>query len=982
MVALAFLMLVPAYAAAQSTDKIVIQDNFGEFDRGDLVFLFGSITQVEAESFLILQIINPDGDICNIQQLTPLSNGIFLTEQIPLQGSICGLEGRYDVRVFYGDSSASAEFTTTSEIYQKPSPGNYLDIAADLTSQKIASLEKNVGTTLTEYTYRLGNATAGGSLEKVEGVYTDLWLDFVADDEIHEIDPGIRPAVISALDTTTGLLEEDKFSFDIANDIDRDIFSAVFYYEIGDKKAAIDKLNDVFVSIKNVDPIKVKRKALSFAELEQTVQNLMTKTGFILSKDVKEELAFIFSRGTAPIYATELNDLLDLLTEARYLDVISRKDSPLYRLVQNEWESRRASLADKGSIEDLLEPKEKVTKLHSAALLLRDLDNVDRFISRDSKSNSDLANVIMPDWRDLESDLRLATSVDDILDAATEIRNMRDIVDISSRITKVVEISESTSIDSGIVDGWENLLEEIKMARSVPEMLLIVSEFDRSINEFREKRSPLTILKFEYEKLKAKANLQADYDNILKINDALRIIETAQQIEAGNPTVSRIDRIEVLLVGVSEAVPAIRADLESYTKDAYNVRAGDILKRIKSIENLVESSLISKRFLPGFTDFAESMNVRLDEIRELVINDELARADDLVGEMFSEWQLVTSAYAKDPYGSKKGYNLDELKKIEFRERIEVMNVAVKNFYNVNFEPHADEYSDLTSDAYDLIDRGNFIDAESKILEIGDFLGENLALKHDRIIFDISYDQEDANWVLSGYLNKMIDWRQNIYLTIYDKDANIQNELKFTDTRQGEFLTRWHSPTEPGMYIVSLEWENTEASQIVYVPKVVDYDYTDKDLSIVELAREFEELESFIESFGGDNYKNDRFGDLMLDIEKALEDKDAQKAKRGITTLTTAIERYLPERSKNAVIEVSYDNGKLVLAGAVKKTLVFSEDLFVDVFDQKKKQIDEIFLKDSSSGQFSETVFLPLKPGTYVAQLDYHGTLVTDFFTVD
>ena len=45
-----------------------------------------------------------------------------------------------------------------------------------------------------------------------------------------------------------------------------------------------------------------------------------------------------------------------------------------------------------------------------------------------------------------------------------------------------------------------------------------------------------------------------------------------------------------------------------------------------------------------------------------------------------------------------------------------------------------------NDAYELIDIGNFVDAESKVTEIGDYLSDYLVLKTPSIIYDISYDQ--------------------------------------------------------------------------------------------------------------------------------------------------------------------------------------------------------------------------------------------------
>ena len=97
---LSFVLFMPVYASAQIPDRITILDNFGEFDRGESLFIHGEIANLVGESFLIMQIINPQGDLCQIQQLVPLPDGTFITEVIPLDGRICGLPGEYEVRLF------------------------------------------------------------------------------------------------------------------------------------------------------------------------------------------------------------------------------------------------------------------------------------------------------------------------------------------------------------------------------------------------------------------------------------------------------------------------------------------------------------------------------------------------------------------------------------------------------------------------------------------------------------------------------------------------------------------------------------------------------------------------------------------------------------------------------------------------------------------------------------------------------------------
>ena len=441
-IAFAFILLVPTTAFSQTLDRISLLDSFGTYEKGENLFIFGSLVNVLPDAFLIIQIINPNGDLCQIQQLVPLSNGLFITESIPLKGKVCAITGEYEIRIFYGDYSTKSTFTVSNSIYTEPTGSEYFDTASQLVSDKINSIEEKTGENLDDFLSKLqsiSTSVSGNTILELEELYVDLWNSYFIENELFDIKPSFRVSVTSALDSTSKLVEDGKMSFDVAQSIDKEIFSSIFYYEIGDTHIAVNKLNDVFVSLTNVDPIKIKaHKALSFQELEETLLNLMTKNYSLMNRDVKEELAFIFARGTGPVYSSELNDLVEMLSQSRYLDIISRKNSPLFNLVQIEWESTKSSLKNENTIEELLERSDKVAELHEAALLLRELENVDRFITSDSENNSELANLIKPAWDELASDLELATSIDDILDSELEIKNMKRVIDASSRISKAV----------------------------------------------------------------------------------------------------------------------------------------------------------------------------------------------------------------------------------------------------------------------------------------------------------------------------------------------------------------------------------------------------------------------------------------------------------------------------------------------------------------------------------------------------------------
>ena len=437
------LLLMPVYASAQTPDRIIILENFGSYESGEPLFVYGQIANLLDDSFLIMQIINPQGDLCQIQQLMQLPNGAFITDVIPLKGRICGISGEYEIKLFYGDYSKSTTFIVSSDSFSEPDKEQLI-----LSAQNLIISHSNVMGKLFDISPPFSNSTSN-DLSQLESDFVGLWSEFFVDDLIIEIDPLIRPAVSSSLDSVQKLLDDDEISFEIAKSIDETIFASIFYYEIGDKTKAIDLLTDAFVDVKNVNPEKAtNQRAPTFDELEETLLNLMKKSDTVMSKSVKTEVGFIFARGTAPVYSDEIGELIDVLSKSRYLDVVSRKQSDLYRLVQNDWESLKPSLMAKESIDELTSSSIRVTELHQAAILLRELDNVDRFISSDSEENSDLANLIEPDWSALERDLALASSVKDILESELKIHQMVQVIDISSRISKSVEISQTAGVDS------------------------------------------------------------------------------------------------------------------------------------------------------------------------------------------------------------------------------------------------------------------------------------------------------------------------------------------------------------------------------------------------------------------------------------------------------------------------------------------------------------------------------------------------------
>ena len=953
---LAALALAPALAYAQS-DQIVAQGP-DSLASGEAAFVFGSVALPDDGLRLAVQVVNPSGDMCNVQQTAPLDDGSFITEPVRLSGAACGQTGTYQVLLFYGDHRESHTFEVTP-----PGTGGAGLEPSDLVDQKIEAL-REAGIDVAQLRQR-----TGGDLQEL---YVDMWDRYNVPDAMLGVSVELRHPVQAALDASARILASGEAEYDRSKEIDRAVYAAIFKYETGERADAVAAMSDAFELLRVSGATESGRQP-TFDELEETLANLMVKNDTILSGQVKEGLAFVLARGTAPLVAGQLGDLVDMLTKSRYLDVVSRNDSALYGLVGSEWGALRLSLSERSSLDDLLESKPGVDRLHEAAILLRQLDGVERFLP-DEGQDGEIEALIRPAWESLEGDIVSAGSVGDILAMKEEITRMKDIVDISSRISRSIQIATSIGLDGGYSAGWNQMLERVSSASSLSQVAEIIAEFEQSITELRENRSPLSHLRLEYERLRQQAQLRDDYGGLADIDRALRIIKSAENTGHGT---TQFDSIEVLLTWASQNAPVIKASLDRTTDaEASDERASDILQRIQSLDNLVELSIVKSRFLPGFTDFARSVDGRIGEARQKVIDGDLGSADAQIRDLFEEWRTVTAAYEKEPGAS---HSLDGLKRGEYAERLDEYAEAVDNFDNPGFAEHRGGYAEMDQRARSMLEYGNFVDAELEANRIGQYLAENLVLKNDSIFFEIAY--ENDAWTLSGAVDKQYNEREKIIVRIYDEGGQKEGELDLFDTRQGTFFTRWEEPVEPGLYVVMLQYRDNRASNIVYVEPDAVHEPDAGELDVQHLSREFTELERFMREYGGDRAANPRIAEANDKVRKGLAERDVGAASDGMADLQSLIERYLPVRNREAVIDASYASGSLEVSGAVRKSLAFSEDLFVDVRDQRGDLVASVSLKDDASGMFSTNVVRSLDPGMYVAMLEYHELTVTDFFRV-
>ena len=288
------------------------------------------------------------------------------------------------------------------------------------------------------------------------------------------------------------------------------------------------------------------------------------------------------------------------------------------------------------------------------------------------------------------------------------------------------------------------------------------------------------------------------------------------------------------------------------------------------------------------------------------------------------------------------------------------------------------------DARKSIEIGSFKAGHEKIYDVLQFIQENL-LGHDpRIIFDVSFDDSQNIWNIHGAIYKhSFNSRGKLSFSLYNVHNDNIGDVRFLNTKAGEFNVSWHKNVEPGLYIAKLSHGASHEYKLISVQNERGTKFSQKEIDIMNLATKFEKLENFLDVFGDNNNQqhDSKFDPIIQIIQNKLKQGTTSGTQKNIDILEEIIQRYLPVRSSDAIIEVTYANNMISVSGQVAKLVDFREVLFISVFDENGDRIYEELIYDDSKGNF-ETVFAkPVQSGLVVVQLEYHDIVATDIISI-
>ena len=173
-----------------------------------------------------LCLLNPRGDICQIQQILPLQDGTFVMDKVPLRGNVCGLDGLYEIEVFYGYKKSTATFSVSSDVKSEPTDSQYVVAAAEYVSQVIDDVKPADSASLK---MRLADSN---DLRVTLYVFKDAVDYDINDNLLYGVDAAFRPAIYSFLSAADDLEQSGKITSDTKTTLTDDVITSIFYYQI------------------------------------------------------------------------------------------------------------------------------------------------------------------------------------------------------------------------------------------------------------------------------------------------------------------------------------------------------------------------------------------------------------------------------------------------------------------------------------------------------------------------------------------------------------------------------------------------------------------------------------------------------------------------------------------------------------------------------------------------------------------------------
>ncbi|MFY3740760.1 MAG: cellobiose-specific phosphotransferase system component IIA [Candidatus Nitrosomirales archaeon] len=155
-----FLAAALAFPVAYGESEVVLSLGKNLYVSGESVVVMG-IVQSPSNSPVIIQVWSPNNKECGVQSVIVNDDGSFKAEPVLLSGDLCGIEGTYTVKAFYGQFEGSTTFEV--KVLGNTNAGNgNLQILLDIMNRA----QQNVDNKIADY-----QASGNTVPEDIDAIY-------------------------------------------------------------------------------------------------------------------------------------------------------------------------------------------------------------------------------------------------------------------------------------------------------------------------------------------------------------------------------------------------------------------------------------------------------------------------------------------------------------------------------------------------------------------------------------------------------------------------------------------------------------------------------------------------------------------------------------------------------------------------------------------------------------------------------------------
>ena len=692
-------------------------------------------------------------------------------------------------------------------------------------------------------------------------------------------------------------------------------------------------------------------------------------------------LKFELSRIDKTMSLDDVGFLLQILQDISFLENL---DESKYFPIQHEWKTTKRDLKIQSSITELLSFKEKLRKIYNTVLLMQSSENITTRIS-DKESLPHLKSILKPKWSPVKSGIANAKSTDDVLKYELEIQYMEKILDHGLRLyDKTNYLKANRQIDPTVTHIWSSFLGSIGESTSITSAHLHLSEYAKKFSEAEDKLITTSESKYqEHMKNSQELGLDEQTKEVEKILDSLRMAKSIKEANKNPFDFSNDEIVNHVLLKSGTKFSEIDSKIKYYHSDEYQKNKDELKKKSLQLQRIIDDSYDE---MPVYHDALYRIENRLS-YSKAIDPMEIEKTQRLTSALFSELENLYKEYTfvknYSPIYESTQLSTNDKKTIYFELLDDILKI-LDAYDDSSFDQYREEFYLMMSDAQKSIEIGSFKSGHEKTYDALKFLKNNLLGNDPRIIFNVSFDDSQNLWSIDGGVYKhSFNSRDKLSFVLDDVDGNRIGELVFLNTKHGEFNVLWHKDVPPGLYIAKISHGNSHDYQLVSIQNKHGTEFSQKEIEIMDLASQYEKLESFLYLFGGNNYKqyDSKFTSIIQTIQHKLKEGTTSDAQKNINELKKVTQRYLPISSPDAIVKADYANNMILISGKVSKLVDFREELFVSIFDENGKRIYEKIIYDDSKGNFEFLLTKPAQPGLAVVQLEYHDFVATDIVSI-